>query len=42
MDVTGLKHEMSKFTHGEAGGIRHLLHRWQRTVDALRDYFEGL
>jgi hypothetical protein len=35
MDVI---HEMSKFTHGEAGGIRRLPHRWEQIVD----YFEGL
>ena len=34
--------EMSKFTHGEAGGIRRLPHRWLRTTDALGDYFEDL
>ena len=37
-----LNHEMSKFTHGEAGGIRRFPHRWQRTVDALEDYFDSL
>ena len=42
MDVTRLEHEMSKFTHGEPGGIRRLPHRWQRTVDAMGDYFESL
>ena len=41
-DATRLEHEMSKFTHGEAGDIRRLQHRCQRTVDALGDYFEGL
>ena len=35
MDVN---HEMSKFIHGEAGGIRHLPYLWQPTVDALGDY----
>ena len=25
-----------------AGGIQHLPHHWQQTVDALGDYFEGL
>ena len=39
---TRLEHEMSTFTHGEAGGIRRLSHRWQRTVGTLGDYFEGL
>ena len=42
MDVIRLEHEMLKFTHGEAGDIRHRPHRWQRAVDALRDFFEGL
>ena len=32
MDVNN---EMSKFTHSEAGDIRRLPHRWQRTVDAF-------
>ena len=35
MDMTRLEDEMSKFTHGEAGSIRRLPHRWQRTVEAL-------
>jgi hypothetical protein len=39
MDVTRLEHEMSKFTHGEASGIRRLPYHWQWT---FRDYFEGL
>ena len=39
MDVN---HEISKFTRGEVGGIRRLPYRWQRTEDALGDYFEGL
>ena len=34
--------EMSKFTYGEASDIQHLPHHWQRNVDALWDYFEGL
>ena len=38
MDVTRLEHEMSKFTRGEAGGIRRLPHRWQRAVDSLVDW----
>ena len=42
MDVTGLEQWKSKFTHGEAGGIRRLPHRWQRIVDTLGDYFEDL
>ena len=42
MDVTRREHEISEFTHGEAGGIRLVPHRWQRTVDSLGDYFEGL
>ena len=33
---------MTNFSHGEADGIRRLLHRWQRTIDSLGDYFEGL
>ena len=33
--AAAVNHEMSKFTQGEAGGIRRLPHRWQRTVDAL-------
>ena len=37
MDVTRLEHEISIFTHSEAGGIRRLAHRWQRTVEALWD-----
>ena len=40
--VTRLEYGMSKFTPGEDGGIRRFTHRWQWTVDALRDYFEGL
>ena len=39
MDVIN---ETSKFTHDEVGVIRSIPHRWQRTVDALGDYFEGL
>ena len=31
---------MSKFTHGEARGIRRLPHRWERAVDASEDFFE--
>ena len=31
---------MTNFSHGEAD--RRLPHRWQRTVDSLGDYFEGL
>ena len=31
---------MSKFTHGEAGGIPRLTNRWYQTMDALEDYFE--
>ena len=42
IDVTQLEHEMKKFTHAKAGGIRHLPHHWQWSVDALGDYFEGL
>ena len=41
MAVTQLEHEMSKFIHGQAGGIRRLPHRWQRTVEGFGDYFEG-
>ena len=33
---------MTNFSQGEADGIRRLPHRWQRTVDSLGDYFEGL
>ena len=33
---------MTNFSHGEADGIRRLLHRWQRTIDSPGDYFEGL
>ena len=33
---------MTNFGHGEADGIRRLPHRWQRTIDSLGDYFEGL
>jgi len=39
IDVT---HEMSKFTHSDAGGIRRLPHRLQRTLEALVNHFEGL
>ena len=42
MDVTRLEHVMSKFTHGEAGGIRRLPNCWWRTLDALGDYIDGL
>ena len=42
MHAAAVNHVISKFTHGEAGGIRLLLHLWQATVDALWDYFEGL
>ena len=41
MDATRLELQMSKFTNGEAGDIGRLPYRWQRTVDALGDYFEG-
>ena len=33
---------MKNFSHGEADDIRRLPHRWQRTIDSLGDYFEGL
>ena len=33
---------MTNFSHGEADGICRLPHRWQRTVDNLGDFFEGL
>ena len=33
---------MTNFSHGEADGIRRFPHRWQRTIDNLQDYFEGL
>ena len=38
MDVTRLEHKMSKFTHGEAGGIRCLPLSRLQTLDALGDY----
>ena len=40
--TTDVTHEMSKFTHGEAGGIQRLPHPWQQTVDIMGDYFEDL
>ena len=33
---------MTNFSHGEADGICRLPHRWQRTIDSLGGYFEGL
>ena len=33
---------MTNFSHGEADGICQLPHHWQRTIDSLGDYFEGL
>ena len=33
---------MTNFSHGEARGIRRLPHRWQRSIDSLGDYFEGV
>ena len=33
---------MTNFSHSAADGIRRLLHRSQRTIDSLGDYFEGL
>ena len=42
MDVTRLEHDMSKFTHGEADGIRRFPHHWPRTLDTFGDNFEGL
>ena len=41
--VTAFRREVShgSDTHA-ANGIQHLPHRWQRTVDTLGDYFEGL
>ena len=42
MDVTRPENYLSNIPHGEFGGIRHLPHRWKRTVDALLDYFEGV
>ena len=33
---------MTNFSHGEVSGIRRLPHRWQRTIDSLGDYFDGL
>jgi hypothetical protein len=41
MDVIRLEQSMSKFTHGEAGGIRRLPSS-AADLDALGDYFEGL
>ena len=35
-----LNYEMSKFTHGEAGGNRRLPHHWQQTVDTLGDFLK--
>ena len=37
MDAAAVSREMSIFTHGEAGGIRRLPHRWQQTMEALED-----
>ena len=42
MDVARLEQVSTIFTHGEVRGIRRLPHRWQRTMDALGDYFEGI
>ena len=42
MDVTQLEHEMSKFKHGESGGIQCLPRCWQWTVDTLAYYSKGL
>ena len=42
MDVTRLEHDMSKFKHGEASGIRLLPLLRQRNLNTLWDYFEGL
>ena len=33
---------MTNFSLGKVDGIRRLPHRWQRTIDSLRNYFEGL
>ena len=33
---------MTIFSHSEVDGIRRLPHRWQRIIDSLGDYFEGL
>ena len=33
---------MTNFSHGEFDGIRRLPHRWQRAIDNLGDYYEGL
>ena len=33
---------ITNFSHGEADGIRRLPHLWQRTINSLGDYFEGL
>ena len=32
----------TNFNHGEADSTRRLSHHWQRTIDSLGDYFEGL
>ena len=33
---------ITNFSHGEADDICRLPHRWQRTIDSLADYYEGL
>ena len=33
---------MTNFSYGEVDDIRRSPHRWQRTIDSLGDYFEGL
>ena len=33
---------MTNFSHGVADSISRLQNRWQRTIDSLGDYFEGL
>ena len=33
---------MTNFSHGEADGIRRLPNRWQRTIDSVEHYLEGM
>ena len=42
ISIAVLRLIMTNFSHGEANCIRTLPHRWQRTIDSLGDYFEGL
>ena len=41
-DIEGDKNADVSQASCRMDGIRRLPHRWQRTVDALRDCFEGL